>query len=136
MSEWMEKSEAVEFAVKLSWTCRSLVKQLPLLPPCHYLYNASASYIQIWKWNLSAAMRNIKQEYDFTFKSLKKIVLRAQSTCENRFWSKTLHMSSNRSTSHWLYVWLWSNENNDDCHSRSSTDATNERIIGETLRDE
>lgn len=43
-----EKNEAVEFTVKLSWTCRSLVKQLPLLPPCHCLYNAS--YFLLFKF--------------------------------------------------------------------------------------
>lgn len=68
-----------------------------------------------------------------TLRSLKNTVLRAQSTCENRFWSNTLHINSKRSTSHWLYDWLWSNENSCDCHSRSSTDWTNSRIIGDTL---
>lgn len=68
-----------------------------------------------------------------TFRSLKKTVFRAQSTCENRFWSSTLHISSNTSTSHWLYDWLCSSENSCCCHSRSSTDWTNSRIIGDTL---
>lgn len=68
-----------------------------------------------------------------TLRSLKKTVFRAQSTCENKFWSNTLHINSKRSTSHWLYDWLWSSENSCDCHSRSSTDWTNSRIIGDTL---
>lgn len=71
-----------------------------------------------------------------TFRSLKNTVFRAQSTCENRFWSNTLHINSKRSTSHWLYDWLWSSEKSEDVHSRSSTDCTNSLIIGDTLRAE
>lgn len=78
--------------------------------------------------------RHIKiHKKQLTFKSLKKIVFLAQSTCVNKFWSKTLHINSNRSTSHWLYVWLCKSENKDCCHSRSSTVCTNSRIIGDTL---
>ena len=66
-------------------------------------------------------------------RSLKKTELRAQSTCENRFWSNTLHISSNKSTSHWLYVWFCSSSYRDFCHSRSSTDCTKSRNIGENL---
>lgn len=68
-----------------------------------------------------------------TLRSLKNSVFLAQSTCENRFWSNTLHINSKRSTSHWLYDWLWSSEKSCVCHSRSSTDWTNSRIIGDTL---
>lgn len=68
-----------------------------------------------------------------TFKSLKKTVFLAQSTCENRFWSSTLHINSKRSTSTWLYVCFCSRANSCVCHSRSSIDCTNSRIIGETL---
>ena len=68
-----------------------------------------------------------------TLRSLKKTELRAQSTCENRFWSSTLHISSNKSTSHWLYVWFCSSSYRDFCHSRSSTDCTKSRNIGENL---
>lgn len=84
------------------------------------------------EWN-SKKQNQINFPSQLTLRSLKNTVFRAQSTCENRFWSNTLHISSNRSTSHWLYDWLCSNWYNCDCHSLSSTDCTNSRIIGDTL---
>lgn len=68
-----------------------------------------------------------------TLRSLKKTEFLAQSTCENRFWSSTLHMSSNKSTSHWLYVWFWRRPNSEACHSRSSTVDRKSRIMGLVL---
>lgn len=55
-----------------------------------------------------------------TLRSLKKILFRAQSTCANSDWSMTLHISSNTSTSHWLYVWFWRRPKRLLCHSLSS----------------
>lgn len=74
---------------------------------------------------------NNKKKILRTFKSLKNTEFRAQSTCENRFWSSTLHMSSKRSTSHWLYVWFCNRPNSELCHSRSSSPCTKSRIIGD-----
>lgn len=66
-------------------------------------------------------------------RSLKKMEFLAQSTCENKFWSNTLHISSNKSTSHWLYVWLCRSPYKEFCHSRSSIACTKSLIRGETL---
>lgn len=68
-----------------------------------------------------------------TLRSLKNIEFRAQSTCENRFWSNTLHISSNKSTSHWLYVWLCNKLYKLFCHSRSSIACTKSLINGDTF---
>lgn len=65
-----------------------------------------------------------------TLRSLKNTEFLAQSTWENKFWSSTLHINSNKSTSHWLYVWFCNNPKSDACHSRSSTVCTKSLIIG------
>lgn len=101
---------------------------------------SSENLLELWRRAASLSFEPLSErDYNTlgwrspTFKSLKNIVFLAQSTCENKFWSNTLHINSKRSTSHWLYVWLCSSENSEDCHSRSSTVCTNSRIIGETL---
>lgn len=79
--------------------------------------------------------KEIKEICDkmLTFRSLKNTEFLAQSTWENKFWSNTLHINSNISTSHWLYDWFCNNENNEFCHSRSSIPWTNSRMAGDTL---